>query len=173
MFSSSTFTVGSPRMPSVRPWVYFATSAFTVATGRCRAAATRLTWMAAFCGEMPGSRPEPEAVTASGGICDTGTWSNAAMACCRCLISLTRAGLFGPRLDAAENSGLQPLSVLDVGSAAADGRGWKYCGSGLPLASLNSWQSRLEPTTRPWDDTIEPLACRWKASCEMPTMTAG
>jgi hypothetical protein len=29
-----------------------------------------------------------------------------------------------------------------------DGRGWKYCGNGLPLASANSWQSRLEPATR-------------------------
>ena len=29
------------------------------------------------------------------------------------------------------------------------GRGWKYCGSGLPLASVNSWHSRLEPTVRP------------------------
>src|SRR5437868_6259778 len=57
MFTSRTFTAGSPRNPSVRPWVYFATSAFTVAIGRCLAAATRLTWMAAFCGEMPGSRP--------------------------------------------------------------------------------------------------------------------
>src|SRR5262249_8830666 len=108
MFSSSTFTDGSPRMPSVRPWVYFDTSARTADTGRCRAAATRLTWMAAFCGEMPGSRPEADAVTASGGICDAGTWSNAAMAFCRCAISLTRSGLFGPRLEAAENSGLQP-----------------------------------------------------------------
>ena len=53
--------------------MYLATSALTVETGRCLAAATRLTWMAAFCGEMPGSRPEPDAVTASGGICDTGT----------------------------------------------------------------------------------------------------
>ena len=88
--------------------MYLATSALTLETGRCRAAATRLTWMAAFCGEMPGSRPEPDAVTASGGICDTGTWSNAAMAFCRCLISWTRAGLLGPRLDAAENPGSQP-----------------------------------------------------------------
>ena len=30
-----------------------------------------------------------------------------------------------------------------------DGRGWKYCGSGLPLASVNSWQIRLDPTTLP------------------------
>ena len=55
-----------------------------------------------------GSRPEPDAVTASGGICDTGTWLNAAMAFCRCAISLTRSGLLGPRLDAAGNSRLQP-----------------------------------------------------------------
>jgi hypothetical protein len=29
---------------------------------------------------------------------------------------------------------------------AEDGRDWKYCGSGLPLAPVNSWHSRLEPT---------------------------
>ena len=53
----------------------------------CLAAATRSTWMAAFCGEMSGSRPEPEAVTASAGICEILTWSNAAICCCRCLIA--------------------------------------------------------------------------------------
>src|SRR6266571_4595592 len=72
MFSSSTFTAGSPRKPSVRPWVYLATSALTSDTGRFRASATRLTWMAAFCGEMPGSRPESDAVTASGSGLDPG-----------------------------------------------------------------------------------------------------
>ena len=73
MFSSSTFTAGSPRKPSVRPCVYLATSSLTLETGRFLASATRLTWMAAFSGEMPGSRPEADAVTASGGICDTET----------------------------------------------------------------------------------------------------
>ena len=74
----------------------------------CRAAATRFTWMAASAGEMPGSRPEPEAVTASAGICEIVTWSNAAICCCRCLMNWTRAGLVGPRFDAEEYSGLQP-----------------------------------------------------------------
>jgi hypothetical protein len=64
-----------------------------------------VTWMAAFCGEMPGSSPDPEAVTASGGICETLTWSNASICFCRCLMSWIRTGLVGPRLDAAEYSG--------------------------------------------------------------------
>ena len=65
--------------------------------------------MAAFAGEMAGSRPEPEAVTASGGICEIFTWSNAAICFCRCLISVTRAGLFGPEVGGApEYRGSQP-----------------------------------------------------------------
>jgi elongation factor G len=32
---------------------------------------------------------------------------------------------------------------------AADGRGWKYLGSGLPCLSRNSWPIRAEPTTCP------------------------
>ena len=59
-------------------------------------------------GEMSGSSPDPDAVTASAGICDTGTWSNAAICFCRCLISWTKVGLVGPRLDADEKSGSQP-----------------------------------------------------------------
>ena len=45
-----------------------------------------------------------------------------------------------------------------------DGRGWKYRGSGLPLASVNSWQIRLDPTTRPLTVTSDPLAWLWKAA---------
>src|SRR5487761_688018 len=123
---------------------------------------------------MSGSRPEPDAVTASAGICEILTWSNAAICCCRVLMSLTSTGLVGPRLVAPENSGLQPKSVFGVsGLDAADGRGWKYCGSGLPLASVNSWQSRLEPTTLPWKLTSDPLAWLWKATCAMPSITSG
>ena len=53
-----------------RPWVNLLTSAWTSDTGRCLAAATRSTWMAAFAGEMSGSSPDPDEVTASGGICE-------------------------------------------------------------------------------------------------------
>ena len=67
--------------------MYLATSALTSDTGRCLAAATRSTWMAAFAGEMSGSSPDPDPVTASAGICETGTWSNAAICCCRCVIA--------------------------------------------------------------------------------------
>ena len=46
--------------------MYCFTSASTCAGLMCLAAATRSTWMAALAGEMSGSRPEPDAVTASG-----------------------------------------------------------------------------------------------------------
>src|SRR5581483_8286365 len=77
MFSSSTLTPGSPRNPSARDLVYCATSPLTTLTGRCRAAATRAVWSAAFCGEMYGSSPDADVVTASGGTCDGDTWLNA------------------------------------------------------------------------------------------------
>ena len=102
IFKVSTLTDGSPRKPSVRPVMFCVTRLRTSAAGRFLAAATRSTCMYAFAGEMPGSRPEPDAVTASGGICETGTWSNAAICCCRCWISLTWAGLVGPKLLAEE-----------------------------------------------------------------------
>ncbi len=65
--SSSTLTFGSPRKPSWRPSVWSATSARTAATGSPRSRATRSTCSAAYAGEMYGSRPEPDAVTASAG----------------------------------------------------------------------------------------------------------
>ncbi len=108
MFRLSTSTRGSPRNPSVRPWVYCLTSAMIAAGLTCLAAAMRSTWMSAFCGEMSGSRPEPEVVTASGGIWEIFTWSNLAICCCSCLMFLIRTGLFGPRFDAVEYRGSQP-----------------------------------------------------------------
>src|SRR5579863_3643735 len=102
MLRVTTSTRGSPRKPRLRPWVYLLTSDWTSEAGRCRAAATRATWMSAYCGEMSGSRPEPDVVTASGGTSDTGTWLNAATCACRALMLVSRVELFGPRLDAPE-----------------------------------------------------------------------
>src|SRR5579875_3720549 len=99
---------------------------------------------------MSGSSPEPEAVTASGGTLAGLTPLNFATSALRCCTSFSSVGLFGPRLDAPEKPGSQPSSVLDAGFTAFEGRGWKYCGSGFPLAPVNSWQIRLEPTTLPW-----------------------
>ena len=73
MLSSSTLTRGSPSVPNVRPSVCSATSRSTVASSRPLACATRATWSAAYAGEMCGSSPEPEAVTASGGMSLTAT----------------------------------------------------------------------------------------------------
>src|SRR5689334_14669096 len=50
MLRFRTFTRGSPRNPSTRSRVYLPTSACTVATGSCRAVATRFTCRSAFCG---------------------------------------------------------------------------------------------------------------------------
>ena len=67
---SSTLTAGSPRMPRVRSSVCALTSRSTVERGRCRSRATRGAWSLAFATVIAGSRPLPEAVTASTG---TGT----------------------------------------------------------------------------------------------------
>ena len=88
--------------------VYSRTSASTWAGVMCRAAATRSTWMAALADVMSGSSPDAEPVTASDGIFDTGTRSNAAICFCACSTNWTWAGLVGPRFYALEYSGLQP-----------------------------------------------------------------
>src|SRR3954453_13750458 len=173
MFTSRTFTRGSPRNPSARPWTCALTIACTCEADRCRAAATRFTCRSAFCGEMYGSRPEPDVVTASGGTWPRETPLSLAYAALRSLTFFSRPGLLVPRLDAPEDTGSQPKSVLSVDDDAVDGRGWKYCGSGLPLASTNSWQMRLEPTTLPPADTSEPLAWLWRTAWPMPSMTRG
>ena len=41
---------------------------------------------------------------------------------------------------------------------AADGRLWKYCGSGLPEASVNDWPISLLPIGLPLAVRIEPSA---------------
>src|SRR5580704_14788639 len=122
--------------------------------------------MSAFCGEMSGSSPDPDAVTASGGIWDCDTWSNASICFCRAAMAPTSSGLVGPRLLAADSLPLQRqspslpswpvfwtlvLPVAVLGSLVAlDGRGWNHCASGAPVLGLtNSWHSRLDPTTWP------------------------
>src|SRR5262249_6098937 len=68
--SSRTFTPGSPSTPSDRPSVWSSISFWTCARGRWRTAAMRCAWIAALAGEICGSMPEAELVTAS-----TGTWA--------------------------------------------------------------------------------------------------
>ena len=53
------------------------------------------------------------------------------------------SGLDGPRL-------LAPDELPSYPAPAAEGRGWKYCGSGLPLLSVNSCPSSSEPTSLPF-----------------------
>jgi hypothetical protein len=52
------------------------------------------------------------------------------------------SGLDGPRL-------LAPDELPSYPVPAAEGRGWKYRGSGLPLASVNDCPSSCEPTSFP------------------------
>ncbi len=65
--STTTLTTVSPRKPNARPAVWSRTSAATVSGARRRAAAIRADCRAALATEMSGSRPDPEAVTASMG----------------------------------------------------------------------------------------------------------
>ena len=58
MFSSSTLTLGSPKMPRSRPVTWLCTSAATCDSGSERALATRGTCAMAASTEMSGSRPE-------------------------------------------------------------------------------------------------------------------
>jgi hypothetical protein len=51
-------------------------------------------------------------------------------------------GSLGPRLEAA-------LDVASYPVPTSDGRGWKYCGSGLPAALLNAWPASVDPITLP------------------------
>src|ERR1700681_3829922 len=76
--------------------------------------------------------------------------------------------LSGPRLLPPDAVGSYPLVP------AADGRLWKYCGSALPLLSVNSWPMILLPTGFPLTVTIDPsaLSCS-PGSCATPQMTSG
>lgn len=75
--------------------------------------------------------------------------------------------LSGPRFDALVDSGSYP-------APAADGRLWKYCGSALPLSSVNDWPISVLPTGFPLTSMIEPLA--WSRSpgiCAISQISAG
>ena len=60
--------------------VFRSTRSWTVSTPSPWAAATRATWSLAYAGEMSGSSPDPEAVTASAGTSASLTPSAAATA---------------------------------------------------------------------------------------------
>src|SRR5215467_14176187 len=65
---------------------------------------------------MYASRPDADAVTASAGIAATGTWSNAAICCCRALMSWTRTLLFGPRLEQRVALGVGEFLAEEAGA---------------------------------------------------------
>ena len=100
--SSRTLTPGSPRKPRLRPSVLSWISFCTVASGRCRTAATRCDCSVAFAGEMSGSIPEAEVVTASTGmspIVEPGLYgpSSFRIACAATVTFFARSGFVGPR----------------------------------------------------------------------------
>ena len=73
----------------------------------------------------------------------------------------------GPRLDALVDSGSYP-------DPAADGRDWKYRGSGLPSASVKDCPIRLLPTTSPSAVSSEPSALpRSPGNCASSQMPNG
>src|SRR6266536_607913 len=105
-FSASTLTRGSPKMPSVRPWVCWSTSRATAAGSSPRALATRLTWKSAAAGEMSGSSPDPEAVTSSDGTCAAVVPGlDLSSASSRSLTSWSSLAEVGPRLEAPDARG--------------------------------------------------------------------
>src|SRR3954453_22011223 len=97
-------------------------SSVTWSTVMPRAAATRAACSLALAMEMPGSRPEPDAVTASTGT----SWLSDSPFSCRYAATRSstddrKPALVGPRFDAA-------LARPSYPDPAADGRGWKYLG---------------------------------------------
>src|SRR5664279_5391374 len=123
MLSSSTLTPGSPKKLHERPSVFCLTSFCTVASGRCRTAATRADCSAAYAGEMSGSIPDAEVVTAS-----TGIWwivrpglygpSSLRIAAAAAFTFVARSELVGPRFANVVAAALYAGEV-------ADGRSWK------------------------------------------------
>src|SRR5439155_24807514 len=121
-FSSSTFTRGSPKMPSQRPSVCRSTSPRTVSASSLRAFATRAVWYSAAAGLMWGSRPLPEAVTRSTGTGAVLLGSAARRASTRPCTALTRSGFVGLRFEPDDDPALYANGVV------ADGRPQKYFG---------------------------------------------
>ena len=101
--SSSTLTPGSPRKPSPRPSVFSSISRSTAPSDEAVGLRRRArAWSSAYAGEMCGSSPEPEAVTASAGTSDSSTPSRAATSALRSPMEAMRSVLSGPRLLGAE-----------------------------------------------------------------------
>ena len=83
-----------PEVPCLNPGLHQA--AHLGCSSRPRAAATRSTCSSAYAGLMCGSRPEPDAVTASAGISAGSTPSSAAIAALRSSIAAIRSVFSGP-----------------------------------------------------------------------------
>ena len=86
----------------------------------------RRDWSAAFAGEMSGSIPEPDVVTASTGMSCTvrpGLYGRSSLRIAAEAVRtfLSRSGFVGPRL-------AKVVAPALYAGAVADGRGWKYCG---------------------------------------------
>src|SRR5664280_166099 len=119
---------------------------------------------------MSGSSPDPLASSASGGTWLGLTPSRAAAAARREMMSPIRTLFSAPRLDA-------PLEVGSYPVPAADGRLWKYLGSGattgLPEASLVGWPFFRTGTVKLWPIREEPTALWPKATWAKPVMASG
>ncbi len=120
-----------------------------------RSRATRATCSSAYAGLMSGSRPEPLAVSASGGHLARGdAVESAATARGAARSASTRSGLSGPRFDA------------DGGQRVVARRRPPTAGSGstrvgvrrVRRPTVNAWPIRSEPTAWPSRLTSEPSA---------------
>ena len=140
--SSSTFTPGSPKKPNDRPSVFCSISFCTVASGRCRTAATRRDCSAAYAGEMSGSIPEPDVVTASTGM----SW-------------IVRPGLYGPRASGSprvvahvlRESRARRAEVRERRAGGVVGRrGRRRPLVEVAAALVNACAASFEPTTLPF-----------------------
>ena len=147
MLSSSTFTVGSPRKPSCRPWMCCVTRLRTSegrqVPGRGHPVdlhvRVRRRDVRVEAGPRRGHRVRrylrDRHVVERGDLL------------LPLLDQLTWVGLVGPSCSRTSRAGRSRSRSCPRLTIASEGRGWKYCGSGLPLASTNSWHSRPEPTT--------------------------
>src|SRR5882757_5765841 len=107
---------------------------------------------------MSGSRPDADAVTASGGTWSALTPSRLAMNALRAAICAYRTSSSWDLFDAPDAAGLmspRPSAVLSVNEksdACSDGRVWKYrslVGSFFAFGSIGLVPIRLDPTGCP------------------------
>ena len=164
-FSSSTFTPGSPKIPSQRPSVFSSISSATRSSESPRSFATRARLEAVRSrARCAGRCPEAEVVTASTGMSPI---REAGVVRALELQDRERRAPARPSRDrgsSGRGSRRSSRPALYSG-AVAEGRGWKYSGF------VNACAASFEPTTLPSRSTRLPFALSENASCAKPVKT--